>query len=329
MPGFTRRRRGKGFSYLDCKGQSLTDARDRERIRALAIPPAWTSVWICPIANGHLQATGRDDRGRKQYLYHPRWSEVSNRAKFDRMFLFGERLSRMRRQLAKDLSRRKLDRRKVLATVVHLLDTTLIRVGNREYAAENNSRGLTTLRERHVSVNGSDIQFRFHGKSGRKHRISLHDRRLARILLQCEELPGQALFQYQDGDGEFVPIESDDVNRYLGEIGGEAFTAKDFRTWRGSAIAIGQLTDAAQEGAKATKRRVNEAIAATAEALGNTKTICRNYYVHPDITDRYLSGALAACWETFSPSRRSRLDADEQFLLCLLREMSSAKASGL
>ena len=225
--GFARRRRGRGFQYIDADG-GPPSSEQVQRIEALAIPPAWTDVWICRSANGHLQATGRDARGRKQYRYHPRWREVRDETKYHRLLAFGRALPRIRRRVEKDMSRRALNRERVVATVVHLLDTTNIRVGNDEYARENNSFGLTTLRERHVEVDGSRITFRFRGKAGKTHDVELTDPRAARVLRRCEELPGQELFQYVDEDGEVVDIDSDDVNGYLQDVSGDDFTAKDF-----------------------------------------------------------------------------------------------------
>jgi DNA topoisomerase-1 len=237
MPGIRRRRAGRGFTYAGTDGRRLTDRRVLARIRALAIPPAWTDVWICPIARGHLQATGRDARGRKQYRYHARWREVRDEAKYGRMVAFGQALPRIRRRVEADLALPGLPRERVLAAVVRLLEKTAVRVGNEEYARENRSFGLTTLRNRHAEVGTSRIRFRFRGKGGKETEVELNDRRLARIVARCQELPGQALFTYLDEDGEPRTVDSADVNEYLREISGEEFTAKDFRTWAGTVLA--------------------------------------------------------------------------------------------
>jgi DNA topoisomerase I len=237
MPGILRRRAGKAFSYRGPDGGLIKERAELVRIRRLAIPPAWTGVWICRYANGHLQATGRDARGRKQYRYHPEWRAVRDAAKFDRMLAFAKALPRLRARIAEDQARRGLPREKVLATVVRLLEVTLIRVGNQEYARDNGSYGLTTLRDRHVDFEGVRLIFEYRGKGGKQHRISLRDRRLARIVRSCQELPGQHLFQYVDEDGQRQPVDSADVNAYLQEITGEPFTAKDFRTWAGTVLA--------------------------------------------------------------------------------------------
>ena len=240
-PGWTRHRAGRGFSYRDTDGSTIRDAETIARIRALAIPPAWTDVWICPWPNGHLQATGRDARGRKQYRYHARWRARRDTDKFDRMLAFAKALPRIRKRCDADLARRGLPREKVLAAVVRLLELTLIRVGNDEYARLNRSFGLTTLRDRHVRVERSAIRFRFRGKSGKQHEVGLRDRRLARVVRTCQELPGQELFQYVDEDGLVRDVTSDDVNDYLRQVGGGAFTAKDFRTWAGTVLAYRAL----------------------------------------------------------------------------------------
>jgi DNA topoisomerase-1 len=242
-PGIRRRRRGKGFSYLDPAGQPLRDPRERRRIEGLAVPPAWTEVWICPLANGHLQATGRDARGRKQYRYHPDWRAVRDETKFGRMVAFGEALPRLRARLDRDLALPGLPREKVLAAVVKLLETTLIRVGNEEYARENDSFGLTTMRSRHVDIAGATLRFRFRGKSGKEHEVAISDRRLARVVRACRELPGHELFQYLDESGERQAVDSADVNEYLRDVTGEDFTAKDFRTWGGTVLALEALRD--------------------------------------------------------------------------------------
>jgi DNA topoisomerase I len=321
-PGFARRRRGKGFQYTDADGRSLPREQVK-RIEALAIPPAWTDVWICRSANGHLQATGRDARGRKQYRYHPRWREVRDETKYHRMLAFGAALPRIRRRVEKDMSGRSLSRERVVATVVHLLDTTNIRVGNDEYARENNSFGLTTIRERHVEVQGSHITFRFRGKSGKMHEVELTDPRAARVLKRCQELPGQDLFQYVDEDGEVVDIDSDDVNSYLQEVTGDDFTAKDFRTWSGTVLAAWALQELGQFGSDTqAKRQVVAAVESVSTELGNTPAICRRCYVHPEVFDAHLDGRLGDILEKEAARKLSKdldgLTPQEAAVLALL-----------
>lgn len=299
QPGISRRRAGKGFAYLDPAGQRIRDGAMLKRIKALAVPPAYQQVWICPDPRGHLQATGRDERGRKQYRYHPLWREIRDEAKYERMLAFADRLPAMRARIDADLRRRDLSRERVLAAVVRLLETTLIRVGNDEYARENDSFGLTTMRHRHVEVGAETIRFRFRGKAGKEHEVALRDRRLARIVRQCEELPGQELFAYVDAEGTLRDVGSDDVNAYLQEISGEPFTAKDFRTWAGTVLAAMALRGlAAAESDAAARRNITRAIETVAARLGNTRTVCRKCYVHPAVVDAYLDGTLAAQIET-------------------------------
>jgi DNA topoisomerase-1 len=292
-PGITRRRSGKRFRYLGTDGTPITDPDRIAWIDRLAIPPAWTEVWICPIKRGHIQATGRDARGRKQYRYHPRWREVRDEAKYGRLTDFARALPRIRRRAERDLRRRGLPREKVLALVVRLLEETLIRVGNDEYARENRSFGLSTLRDRHAQVRGDRIRFAFRGKSGKEHEISVRDRRLARLVKQCQDLPGQELFQYLDANGRRVDVTSGDVNDYLREISGEDFTAKDFRTWAGTvaaAMALQEFTEIDDDAGR--KRAVVRAIERVAEQLGNTPTVSRACYVHPEVIERYLDGTM-------------------------------------
>jgi DNA topoisomerase-1 len=298
-PGIRRRRQGKGFSYLDPQGRPVRDTAERRRIAALAIPPAWTEVWICTLANGHLQATGRDARGRKQYRYHPDWRAVRDETKFGRMVAFGEALPRLRARIDEDLARPGLPLEKVVAAVVRLLETTLIRVGNEEYARENGSFGLTTMRSRHVEIAGATLRFHFRGKSGKDHNVAISDRRLARVVRACRELPGHELFQYLDEAGERRTVGSGDVNDYLRQATGEEFTAKDFRTWGGTLLALAALQAAADcpgpEGPpREAKRAVAEALERVAAQLGNRPAICRKYYVHPAVIDAFLGGRLAA-----------------------------------
>lgn len=270
--------------------------RDEEtlgRIRSLAIPPAWTEVWICPAANGHLQATGRDARGRKQYRYHPAFRTLRDDSKYSRMVAFGKALPLIRERTEADLARPGLPREKVLAAVVRLLETTLIRVGNAEYARNNRSFGLTTMRNGHVEIEGSTMRFRFRGKSGIRHAIDLSDRRLARVVLKCQELPGQELFEYHDDDGERRDVTSNDVNQYLREITGEDFTAKDFRTWAGTVLASLALQEYESFDSQAEARRnVVRAIESVARRLGNTPSVCRKCYIHPAVLDAYLEGSM-------------------------------------
>ena len=290
-PGISRVRAGRGFTYRDADGRTVRDRDERERIRRLAIPPAWTDVWISPWPNGHLQATGRDARGRKQYRYHPDWSHRRGADKFDRMLDFAKALPRLRRRVDRDLARRGLPRDKVLAAVVRLLELTLIRVGNDEYARLNRSFGLTTMRDRHADVRGSRVTFRFRAKAGAMQESGLRDRRLARIVRQCQELPGQELFQYVDEDGGVHDVASDDVNDYLREATGGEFTAKDVRTWAGSVLAfraLRSLEPADHE--PAARRNVVEAIRSAAEGLGNTPAVARGSYVHPAVMEAYLEG---------------------------------------
>jgi DNA topoisomerase I len=293
MPGIRRRKRGKGFSYTLPNGGALTSPKELERIRKLAIPPAWTDVWICPVPNGHLQATGRDARGRKQYRYHPEWRNVRDETKFGRMILFGEALPKMRERIEQDLGQRGLPRTKVLAAVVRLLEITLIRVGNREYMKQNNSFGLTTLRDGHVDVAGAKIRFEFRGKSGKEHSVEIQDRRLARVVKKCRDLPGQTLFQYLDEAGERQKVLSEDVNTYLREISGEDFTAKDFRTWGGTVLMLAALLSiGACESEKEANRAVVQAVKDVAANLGNRPAICRKYYIHPVVIETFVRGEL-------------------------------------
>jgi DNA topoisomerase I len=292
-PGLRRVRAGKGFRYLDADGERLTDDKTLARIRHLAIPPAWRDVWICPSPNGHVQATGRDARGRKQYRYHDRWRAKRDETKYDKMLLFGLALPKIRARVDEDLARPGLPREKVLATVVRLLETTLIRVGNEEYARTNKSFGLTTLRNHHVDVDGAELRFEFRGKSGIQRRVSVHDRRLARIIRRCQDLPGHELFQYVDDEGMLRPIDSQDVNDYLREITHQEITAKDFRTWNGTVLAAGALRDAMRGGPRGrSKRVVTRCIDRVAARLGNTKAVCRKCYVHPGVIEAYLDGSL-------------------------------------
>jgi DNA topoisomerase-1 len=292
-PGIRRKRVGRHFSYVGPDGQPIRDPAVLKRIKALAIPPAWTDVWICPDPNGHVQATARDAKGRKQYRYHPRWQAVRDETKYERTIAFGQALPLIREQTERHLDLPGLPREKVLAAIVRLLEITLIRVGNDEYARHNKSFGLTTMRDRHVAVNGSEIRFHFRGKSGKYHSLELQDRRLARIVKRCRDIPGQELFQYFDDAGERRDVGSGDVNEYLREITGQDFTAKDFRTWAGTVLAAWALREfEVFDSETQAKRNVVQAIERVAERLGNTPAVCRRCYVHPAVLDAYLDGSL-------------------------------------
>jgi DNA topoisomerase-1 len=293
MPGIRRKRAGKHFSYIGLDGKPIHDSKELERIRAIGIPPAWTNVWICPNPRGHIQATGRDAKGRKQYRYHTEWRKIRDETKYDRMVDFGKALPHIREHVAHDLTLPGMPREKVLAAVVRLLDRTSIRVGNEEYARENGSFGLTTMRNDHVDVEGPEIQFHFRGKGGKEHTIDIKDRQLARIVKKCQDLPGHELFEYIDENKELRTIESDDVNEYLRQISGQDFTAKDFRTWAGTVTATCALQDLGEyESQTQAKKNVVRAIEVAAKYLGNTPAICRKSYVHPEVVDAYLNGAL-------------------------------------
>jgi DNA topoisomerase-1 len=301
-PGIRRLRAGRGFRYVAQSGRALADPAALARIRSLAVPPAWKDVWISPDPRGHIQATGRDAKGRKQYRYHPRWSATRGETKYERLLEFGRALPRIRTRVQRDLGRRGLPREKVLATVVRLLEKTLIRVGNEEYARANRSFGLTTLDNRHVKVRGPRIHFRFRGKSGKVHEFGIEDAELSRIVKRCQDLPGQDLFQYEDEAGRRRAIGSGDVNAYLAEASGRDFTAKDFRTWAGSVRAWWALaTQPGATSARQGRRTVNEAIQEVARRLGNTPATCRQAYVHPAVVESYLDGRLQA-----RPRRRGR-----------------------
>ncbi len=290
--GIRRRPSGSGFSYIGTDGRAVRDETTLARIRKLAIPPAYRDVWICTKANGHLQATGYDARGRKQYRYHPRWREVRDADKFRRMLEFGRALPRIHRRIAADLRLPGVPRDKVLATVVRLLETTLIRVGNDQYARENHSYGLTTLRNRHVAVHGDVIEFEFRGKHGIRHRVTVADPRTAAVVRRCRELPGQELFEYIDEHGVRRDVSSSDVNDYLKTITGEPYTAKDFRTWYATIEALAQLTGRDFRTAREAKQRVKDMLCAVSARLGNTPTMCRKCYVHPGVIDAFLAGEL-------------------------------------
>ena len=291
-PGIKREGSGRNVSYKDPAGRRITDLETLGRIKRLAIPPAWTDVWICPQDNGHIQATGRDDRGRKQYRYHSDWRAVRDENKYERMIAFGKALPRIRQHVTRDLRRRGLGREKVLATMVRLLETTLVRVGNEEYARANGSIGLSTMRDHHVAVKQNTLRFQFKGKSGKRHDIELHDPHLADVVRRIQDLPGQELFQYVDDEGSRQDVKSEDVNTYLREIAGEEFSAKDFRTWAGTVLAAIALRQFEAFDTKTqAKRNLVAAIERVAERLGNTPAVCRKCYIHPVILESYLDGA--------------------------------------
>jgi DNA topoisomerase-1 len=319
-PGIRRKKAGTGFSYIGSGGKAIRNPAELARIRSLAIPPAYTDVWICPIPNGHLQATGRDARGRKQYRYHPKWRETRDETKFGRMLAFSEVLPRIRRQVERHLRLQGLPREKVLATVVRLLECTQIRVGNDEYARTNRSFGLTTLRDRHVDVSGSNLRFEFRGKSGKIHSVQLSDRRLARIVQRCQALPGEDLFQYVDDQGVRQTVGSGDVNDYLREISAEEFTAKDFRTWAGTIMAVAALTEVGGwNSQRQAKANVLKAIDRVAEQLNNTRAVCRKYYVHPAVFDAYLAGTMVETLQNGTKAAaKSALRAEEAAVVRLL-----------
>jgi DNA topoisomerase-1 len=329
-PGISRRRSGKGFRYSCPDGKPVRDEGTLARIRKLAVPPAWTGVWICPDANGHIQATGRDARGRKQYRYHDRFREVRDSTKYEHMLAFAAALPAIRARIDAHLRLPGLPREKVLAAVVWLLETTMIRIGNEDYARQNRSYGLTTLRDRHVAVDGSEIKFRFKGKSGKEWRLSLKDRRIARIVKASQDLPGQRLLQYIDESGARREVSSGDINAYLREISGADITAKDFRTWSGTVLAALALAEYEKvDSQAAAKRNIRTAIEAVAARLGNTPTVCRKCYIHPEIFESYLNDALVleAREEVEETLREEtgRLRPEEAVVLAFLHRRLGAK----
>ncbi|MGI0017471.1 MAG: DNA topoisomerase IB, partial [Nitrosotalea sp.] len=328
-PGIRRVRKGRGFAYVNFNKAQVRDAATLDRIRSLAVPPAWKDVWICAMPRGHLQATGRDERGRKQFRYHPRWRETRDADKYARLVGFANALPRIRARVARDLRLQGLPREKVIATIVKLLETTFARVGNEEYARENGSFGLTTLRNRHVKVTGATVRFLFRGKSGRDHQLGVTDRRVAIVIQRCEELPGQMLFQYLDENGERGLVTSDDVNSYLRETTGADFTAKDFRTWAGTLLAACALRDVARfESETEAKRNVLAAIDSVARRLGHTRAVCRRAYVHPAVIDTYLEGSLDSALDPEHAARRGRLTAEEMALLAFLKRSTRRRKGG-
>lgn len=318
-PGIMRKRAGKGFSYVGVDGKTIRNEATVARIRALAIPPAWTRVWICADERGHIQATGRDAKGRKQYRYHPEWRQTRDGTKFDRLLAFGAVLPALRTRVDDDLKQRGLPKSRVLATVVRLLEATLIRVGNEEYARDNDSYGLTTLRNDHVDIHGQRLRFTFRGKSGKDHAITISDRQLAKVLKQIQDLPGQELLHWLDDDGVAHCVDSQDVNNYLREVTGAEFTAKDFRTWAATVLAARTLLGIEDDPRTRapTKKAVNDAVRVVAARLGNTLAVCRKSYVHPGVFEARGSGALATC---FAVTREgiAGLDTDELHTLAFL-----------
>lgn len=329
-PGITRKKSGRGYAFYTPKGELVRDAATLDRIRKLAVPPAYTDVWICPKADGHIQATGRDVKGRKQYRYHPKWTEARDETKYGRLIDFAEKLPEVRSRIDADLSTRGHSREKVLATVVHLLDTTLIRIGNERYTKENNSFGLTTLRNKHVEAGSERLRFSFKGKSGKNWKLTVSDRRIARIIRQCQDIPGQLLFQYWNEDGSPHPIDSQDVNDYIRAITGEGFSAKHFRTWAGTVTALHALLDAGPFTSKTeATRKLNAAIDRVAERLVNTRAISRRCYVHPAVVDSFLEGTLAADFERAESSARKidGLKPEEGPVLAFLKAQIEKEAS--
>lgn len=333
--GFSRTRKRNEFHFLNARGQRIRNPNVVNRIKSLAIPPAWTDVWICPTANGHLQATGRDARGRKQYRYHPRWREVRDDTKFARMIQFARALPRVRQQIERDLKRKGLSRAKVLAAIVRLLDLCHIRVGNDEYARTNKSYGLTTIRDHHATVRGSRVTLRFKGKAAREHTIDIEDRQLAKIVNHCQDLPGQELFQWVDESGQVRDVKSDDVNQYLRDISRADFTAKDFRTWAGTVWAARELCGTGKANTrKQMKKAIGQAVVLVAAKLGNTPAICRKCYVHPAIFESYQNGTMVE----HMPNRgngeakvvpKTKLAPDEKCVLQLLCRHAADQAETL
>ncbi len=330
-PGIVRKPFRKKFRYFNPDGSTVNDQTVLARIKSLVIPPAWTDVWICPVANGHLQATGRDARKRKQSRYHPRWREVRDENKYDRMRAFGTTLPKIRQRVEEDISVPGLPREKVLATIVRLLETTFIRVGNEEYARENQSYGLTTMRDKHADISGSTVRFKFKGKSGKLHNIDLNDRRLARIVKQCQDIPGYELFQYVDDDGSHRSVDASDVNDYIQSITDQPFTAKDFRTWAGTVLACTMLREfQAFDSQSQAKKNIVEAIKSVAGRLGNTPSVCRKCYVHPGVIETYMGGEMVTTFgkeiKKELPESSHALRREELDLLRLLERQAKLAA---
>jgi DNA topoisomerase-1 len=329
--GIRREMGSLGFRYIGVNGRVIRHKAEITRINKLAIPPAWTAVWICPDPRGHIQATGRDAKGRKQYRYHPEWRTYRDENKYDRMIAFADALPKIRRRTNADLARPGLPREKVLATVVQLLEKSLIRVGNDEYAKKNRSFGLTTMRNKHVEVKGSTVKFEFKGKSGVRHSVDVSDARLARVVRACQDLPGQELFEYFDEDGERRDVGSGDVNAYLKEITGQDFTAKDFRTWAGTVLACTALQEFQKfESQAQAKKNVVQAVEAVAGVLGNTRTVCRKSYIHPAILDSYMDGTMLETLNRKAGNgvrkKLGKLRPDEHAVLSILQQRLAKEA---
>lgn len=327
-PGITRKKVGSGFTYLDKKGEKVSDEKTLERIKSLVIPPAWTDVWISPSAKGHLQATGRDEKGRKQYLYHTEWQQVRSLTKFGKMISFGKHLPQLRERIEQDIESRNLDRRKVTALALTLIDNALIRVGNRHYAKSNKSYGLTTLRDRHVKIEGSNIKFSFKGKKGVEHEIDVNDRRLARLVKKCKDIPGYDLFQYFDEKGERQTLESGDVNEYLQEVTNENFTAKDFRTWGGTVRMVECLEQVLDENPELGKEKsIKESVKMVAKGLGNTPTVCSKYYIHPEVVNLFKEDKLLNYLKGHDAtgSKNKYMTSTEELVLKMLEKVAKEK----
>jgi len=334
IPGIRRERQGDEFVYIGTKGQPIRAEAELKRIKSLGIPPAYTDVWICPLPNGHLQATARDAKARKQYRYHVRWRAIRDETKYNRMLDFGQALPKIRARVEHDMGLAGLPRLKVLATVVRLLETTLIRVGNAEYARDNKSFGLTTMRDRHVEIEGTKIRFHFKGKSHKEHNIDLKDRRLAAIVKRCRDIPGQELFQYLDEDGQRQSIDSADVNAYIHEITGQDFTAKDFRTWAGTVVAALALQEfGAFDTQSQAKKNIAQAIETASKRLGNTPAICRKCYVHPAVFEAYMDGTLLETLRQRAAQALTEslhaLPPEEAAVIALLQERLAHEAQAL
>ncbi|MCC9167636.1 DNA topoisomerase IB [Pontibacter harenae] len=326
--GITRKKAGKGFYYVNAKGEKVEDEKTLERINKLVIPPAWTDVWISPHPKGHLQATGRDAKGRKQYLYHEGWKKVRNLTKFSRMVAFGKQLPHIREQIEKDMRSPKLNRQKVTALVLTIMDNALIRIGNRAYAKENKSYGLTTLRDRHVKVEGSKIRFMFKGKKGVEHEIDLKDRRLARLVKKCRDIPGYDLFQYYDEEGNRQTLDSGDVNEYLHEVTNEDFTAKDFRTWGGTVRMVECLENVVDENPEFDKEKgVKAAVKEVAKGLGNTPSVCSKYYIHPEVVNLFKEDRLLGYLKEHDASKPQQqyLSGTEELVIKMLERVAKEK----
>ncbi len=323
-PGITRKIKGKNFSYFNAKGEEIADEKTTDRIKKLVIPPAWTEVWICPSANGHIQATGRDQKDRKQYIYHPEWQKNRSQSKFGRMLAFGKMLPEIRKQIAIDLKTSRLDRRKITAIALNLMDQTLIRIGNKSYARTNKSYGLTTLRDKHVKISGTEIRFEFIGKKGVPHTITLQDKKLAQLVKKCKDIPGYDLFQYYDENGHRQTLESGDVNLYLKEITHTDFSAKDFRTWGGTVRMVECLEHMLDENPELEKEKsVKEAFKIVAKSLGNTPSVCSKYYVHPEVINLFKEDRLMNYLKKHSAGKAQSnyLSPTEELVMRMLKEM--------